>query len=121
MKTPIDLGKPISRGESVSISDNDEGEKVYYPTLFLEWDESYDLPDSGTATIEFEVTSRTDDTKNGKYSVSIDVKKILSVKADKAAAKESPEDRLDRLKAEAEAEGETTDEESSDENKKASY
>jgi hypothetical protein len=108
-KFPIDLGKKM--GEMTPYNPSSPGEK-YYPCLYLDWDESYEIPASGVMTVRFVRTRETNTTeKDGKerQSVSLDVTKILSVKADKMADEEPEEDSgkvLDRYKDEVEKDDE---------------
>jgi len=104
-KFPIDLGKKPS-GECCPCPSSPSGE--YYPCLYIDLDESIDFPASGVMTVRF-VRERETNTvsKGGKesQSVSLEIKKILSVKADKMAdeePEEKSEEVLDRYMKEAE-------------------
>ena len=92
--------------DSMSIPPSAPPEKeMYYPTLYLEWDDDYELPDSGTMTIRFKKAAETNEKRDGKESqrVTLDVHEIISVKGKKADKdEESGADALDRLKGESE-------------------
>lgn len=107
---PLDLGKSGS-DMAVPTSPSSEKDKTYYPSLHLEWDESYDLPDSGTMTVKFKKVHESTSKRNGEdahQSVTLDIESIESVEADagEGSDEESPSDTLDRLKNEVESENE---------------
>lgn len=118
-KYPIKLGRKMGACPSVS-EPAKKGEK-YYPSLYLDWEEKYDLPDSGTMTIKFRKTSETNTARPGekeKQSVSLDILEILDTKAGKS--KEDSEDEteeesggevLDRYRKEVESKKEEEEEE----------
>ena len=109
-KYPINLGrKSGSMMAVVSAPEKDNEDDTHYPTLFLEWEKPYDLPDEGVATIRFKVCRRTEDEKHKRYSVELDVTDLLSVKSDKPKTSEvkDREDNLDKLRSEAEKEDES--------------
>lgn len=108
---------------STAPSPKSKKDEKYYPSLYLDWDDKYDLPDSGEMTIRFVKNSETNSKRKGDskahQSVSLDITDILSVtdkqskKSEKTDA-ESTEEALDKLKEEADenkaeegAEGET--------------
>ncbi len=98
---PHDLGKKM-RPPSVlnAIPDNlKEEEPVHYPQLYLDSDESYDIPESGTMTVNFKRVSEVTRDEDGKISccVTLDITKIVSVEADKSVRDETRGDRLDKL------------------------
>lgn len=81
----------------------------YYPSLHLDWDDKYDLPDSGTMTVKFRKTSETNTTRPGdksRQSVSLDILEITDTKAgkEKEPEEESGSDALDRMKKDSEKE-----------------
>ena len=108
MKYPIDLGsKPP--GEPMLAKSSPMKEK-YYPSLHLEWNDEYDLPDSGTMEVTFVKTGETKTTHNGKtrYTVTLEIKSIEEVsekegdEEDKSEkSEESTGDRLDKMAKEA--------------------
>lgn len=111
-KYPIDLGsKPP--GDPMSYPMKMDRSK-YYPTLHLDWDNEYDLPDSGTMEVTFNKTSESKSTHNGKtrYSVTLEIKSIEEVSkksgddedAGESEPDESTGDRLDRMAKEADEE-----------------
>jgi len=109
---PLDLGKKM-RPPSVlnAIPDNmKEEEPVHYPQLYLDSDKSFDIPESGTMTVNFKRVSEVTRDEDGKMSccVTLDITKIVSVEADKSVRDETRGDRLDKLRREIEdlAEGE---------------
>lgn len=78
-----------------SSSDKKSKNQKYYPSLYLEWDDKYDLPDSGTMTVKFRKTSETNTTRPGdksRQTVSLDILEITDTKATKVADKESKEE-----------------------------
>ncbi len=108
-KFPIDLGRKSSMA-SCPCEPSKPDEK-YFPTLYLDWDDDYELPESGTMVVKFIRTRETNTTeKSGKktQSVSLDIKKIISVKGDKPKMEDEEEDSgkvLDRLKEESDNDG----------------
>lgn len=105
---PIDLAKTM---DSPSLAASPTSKEPYYPTLHLEWDESYDLPDSGTMTVKFKKVNESNSKgKNGSHqSVSLDITSIEDVEPDDSAdTEETPGDALDRLKNEVESSKEDT-------------
>lgn len=91
-------------------------DREHYPSLHLEWDDSYDLPDSGEMTVKFRKVSETNSKHGGKsrQSVTLDILSIEDVKKGKSKPsddedegydkdEESSSDRLDRMAAEEEA------------------
>lgn len=102
-KFPIKLGKKFSEPLPVGPA----SDSTHYPSLYLEWDSKYELPESGTLVVRFRKTSETTEKRNEKESqrVSLDITEITSVKSDKTAPKEEePGDVLDKLREEAENE-----------------
>jgi len=98
---PIDLGRS---GMGAEVAMSSPAEK-HYPTLYLEWDEKYDLPDSGTMTVKFKKNSETNTKRKGEehQTVSLDILEITSVKGKKSSpAEEDAGDILDRLKNDVE-------------------
>lgn len=104
---PIKLGRKMNGMMPHPMESEMEGESPeHYPSLYLEWDEDYGLPDSGTMTVRFKKCCETNTTsrKGTKQSVTLDVTEIVSVKSDGKAKEPSGEDELDRLKKEVESE-----------------
>lgn len=88
MKYPIDLGKKMSDPIAMPSPPSEPGDddRMYYPSLYLEWDDKYDLPASGTMTVCFKKRSQTDRTDSDgdtRQTVELDITSIESVKADK--------------------------------------
>lgn len=88
----------------------------HYPSLHLEWDDDYNLPESGEMTVKFRKVSETNSKHGGKsrQSITLDIISIEEVKKgpakksddeDEDETEESSGDRLDRMAAEAEEEG----------------
>lgn len=96
---PIDLGK--SRDESMPEVSKPEKGRKYYPSLYLTWDEDYELPDSGTMTITFEKKSESNTKRDGEksQSVEIEVHSIESVEEGEPddAEPKSRDDDFDKL------------------------
>lgn len=105
-KFPIDLGRK-SQSMGCPCVETSKPDEKYYPTLYLDWDDDYELPESGTMVVKFIRTRETNTTeKSGKktQSVSLDIKKIVSVKGDKPKMEDEEEDSgkvLDKLKEES--------------------
>jgi len=81
-KLNIDLGK--SYKESMP-SMKDMKEEMHYPSFHVDGDKDLGLPYEGTMLVRFckrEETSRTDADGDKHYSCQIQVKEIISVKAD---------------------------------------
>lgn len=97
-KYPIDLGKSMpgipSGVLAVTGSDDPVKDEMFYPSVQLEWEDDYDLPESGEITFRFEKTSETNN-KDGQ-TVSLDLTKILSASPDKEKDEESTGERLDK-------------------------
>lgn len=106
-KMPIDLGRSMKEMSEPMCPSKDE---PHYPSLYLEWDSDYDLPDSGTMTVKFKKVSESNSKdRDGKkrQNVSLDIMSIESVKGGKPSEKkddENPGDHLDKLKDEVEKE-----------------
>lgn len=82
---PIDLGR--------TMEGSPDGEQ-HFPSLFLEWDDKYDLPESGTMTVKFKRRSeKNEKTRDGKQrqSVELDITQIENVEANE----EEPEKEED--------------------------
>jgi hypothetical protein len=98
-KYPIDLGKPMS-GPSAPLSVKKPGKKEkYYPSLYLDWDDDYELPESGVMEVRFKKRSETNRLQDGKtsQSVEIEIREILDVESENSEAEEeSGSDALDR-------------------------
>jgi hypothetical protein len=100
---PIDLGKGMNNGP-VEIMPSPRKEK-YYPCLFLDWDEKYELPESGHMHVSFRKKSETnrEDDRGTHQSVELEIREILDVEADKKSKKErSGSEALDEYKKEVE-------------------
>lgn len=78
----IDLG--VSYDEPISASIEKMEKKKHYPTLRIEGDEKLELPEEGTMTVHFHKVASESSERDGKkhYSCTLEVKHILSVKAD---------------------------------------
>lgn len=104
---PIKLGRKMGGMMPHQMEFEMNGENSeHYPSLYLEWDEDYGLPDSGTMTVRFKKCCETNTTsrKGTKQAVTLDVTEIVSVKSDGKKKEPSGEDELDRLKKEVESE-----------------
>lgn len=106
---PIKLGRKMGGMMMPHEMENGEEGPEHYPSLYLEWDEDYGLPDSGTLTVKFVKCCETNTTsrKGTKQAVTLDITEIVSVKSDGKKKEPSSEDELDRLKKEVEAENES--------------
>lgn len=102
MTYPIKLGKKMSLPEMPVSSPSSHKDEVHYPSLYLEWDHDYELPDSGHMHVRFKKVSQTDrKTDQGmKQSVELDITEITDVESDKSEEKENPGDTLDKYKEE---------------------
>lgn len=86
--------------------------KEHYPSLHLEWNDDYNLPESGEMTIKFRKVSETNSKHGGKsrQSVTLDILSIESVEKksvkeddeEESTKEESSSDRLDKMAEEAE-------------------
>lgn len=110
---PIELGKemnpPATADSGIGLRKKGE---VQYPSLYLEWEKDYELPEEGTMTVKFKKTSESNRTdKSGTtQSVSLDILEIVSVKGEKAPTVEEPGDRIDALRKQVEELAEEADE-----------
>jgi|GEM_PF-4941443 len=114
---PLKLGRKMSDSmmpsTKVDVADKDE---MHYPSIYLEWDDKYDLPDEGTMVIKFKKNSETNRKTKDKETqeVSLDVLEITSVKGSGGSKEEkSTGDHLDKLRKEVEAEGDSADDKES--------
>lgn len=88
---------------TVAFSDADNPkDDMHYPSLYLEWDADYGLPDSGEMTVRFEKRSQTD-TKGGKQTVELEITDILDVESEEEEAKEDAGKTLDKYRDETTA------------------
>jgi hypothetical protein len=102
-KFPIDLGKPMSGTPMATNPEPSDKKEKYYPTLYLDWDEDYELPKEGVMEVRFKKRSETNRTSDGKttQSVELEVCEILDVESDEEeATEESGGDAIDRLRNE---------------------
>lgn len=101
---PIDLGKKMDGPIDLPTPPSDR--KKYYPCLYLDWDDKYDLPKSGVMTVRFRKKQET--TREGDHgssqTVELDIEEILDVKADKdkKSDRDNGSEALDRYKKEVE-------------------
>lgn len=105
-KFPIDLGKSMEESMATPSSPSEK----FFPSLHLEWDSDYKLPESGTMVVKFtkasEVNSKRKDGKKSQ-SVTLEITSIDSVSGGKSKPEKKDEDTsdaLDRLKKEVESE-----------------
>jgi hypothetical protein len=107
-KYPIDLGRSMK--ESMPEMATSPSSEKHYPSLYLDWDSDYKLPDSGTMVIKFNKTSESNSKSKGskpRQSVTLEITSIESVKGGKSESKdEDTGAALDRLKKEVESESE---------------
>jgi len=102
---PIDLGKtmdsPIAVSAPEPMKSSKEKEK-YYPCLFLDWDEKYDLPDEGVMEVRFRKKSETNRTsdKGTSQSVELEIREILDVESESDEETEHAGDVLDKYRSE---------------------
>lgn len=103
-KYPIDLGKPMNGGLVSMPEPPKKGKKEkYYPSLYLDWDDDYDLPESGVMEVRFKKKSETNRSQDGKttQNVEIEIRAILSVESEKEESDEESGDKaLDRYREE---------------------
>ena len=109
---PIHLGKKsTSFGPPVSLShmpEKPEEPTEHFPTLYLEWEKNYEMPDSGEMTVKFKKAreTNTEDRRGTRQSLELEVLEIISVKAKKGYKKEeSSEEAIDKLAKEADETG----------------
>lgn len=76
----------------------EDKDKKYYPSLYLTWDDKYELPMSGEMTVKFRVSSETNRTgRDGSTSQNVDVE-ILSIESvTPGKNEEEDEDRSDAI------------------------
>lgn len=101
----------IKSSESSESPESDE--MMMYPSLYLEWEKPYNLPDEGTMTVRFKKTRSSEDKKNDRYTEDVDVIEILSVKgsgkSDKKSSMDEASDALDKIRDEVKEESEEED------------
>jgi hypothetical protein len=100
-KYPLDLGKTIESPLAGGPVDSPKGTpEKYYPSISLEWDEPYNLPESGTMTVAFKRTSETNSKRpDGKTSqrVELDLTSIKGVEADEPEADDNDEEETGEI------------------------
>ena len=102
-KYPIDLGKPMN-GIAVPVSPTPSKKakkEKYYPSLYLDWDQDYELPEEGILEIRFKKRSETNRSADGKttQSVELEMREILDVESESSEGdEESGADALDRYR-----------------------
>jgi hypothetical protein len=98
----IDLGKKCADCPTpISNTSKDAGEKVYYPSLYLEGaTDLKDIPEAGELTVKFKRVSLSQTARDGKtrISVELEVRAITGFKSGDADTSKSGEDALDELK-----------------------
>jgi len=109
---PVDLARKNGLGSCPMMKTPSES----YPTLHLDWEKDYELPESGTMEVKFRKVSESTSTHSGKtrYSVSLDILSIEDVEEGDASdeedktdsQKESTGDRLDKMAKDAEDQSE---------------
>lgn len=106
-KFPIDLGRKYS-SEAMPMAHHPKSEKSY-PSLYLDWDDKYDLPESGEMTVKFEKTNETNtkDKEGNRQSVTLKILEICCVESKKEEEEDKDESEdggkaLDKLMEEAE-------------------
>lgn len=85
----LDLGTKPGEGGLYACA-ADDAPKVYYPSIYLrDSDEDYELPETGKATVEYKVTRKTVETRNGKtkHSATLDILSIDPEVEEKVKAK----------------------------------
>lgn len=103
MDLPIKLGqKPEMPSSTGSMPEHEMDE--YFPTLHLEWDKPYNLPDDEfTMTVKARKVRSAEDKKNERISEDIEILEITSVKAykqNKNSPREEAGAAIDKLKDE---------------------
>lgn len=107
---PIDLGRSMK--DAMPEMQTSPGGEKHYPSLYLDWDSDYKLPDSGTMVVKFNKTSESNSKSKGakpRQSVTLEITSIESVKGGKSKPASEDEDTssaLDRLKKEVESKAE---------------
>ena len=102
-KYPIDLGRSMSSNDPLVSSGEAASEDKHYPTLYLEWEDDYELPEAGMMKVRFKKRSETNKKgKNGRPTmqmVELDVVTIESVSGEKSIKKDREEsgEALDKL------------------------
>lgn len=95
---PIKLGKKMDE-TAMPVPSKEDKDQMYYPSIYLTWDDKYELPASGEMTVKFRVASETNRTdRDGDTSQSVDVE-ILSIESVTPDKKEDEDrgDEIDRL------------------------
>lgn len=98
---PIDLGKGMDYPPSMP--EKMPSKEKYYPCLFLDWDEKYDLPAEGVMEVRFRKKSETnrEDDRGTHQSVELEIREILDVESEADEdMEESGGDALDRYRNE---------------------
>src|SRR5690349_12633749 len=103
-KMPIKLGRKMSEPSSVMAPESEE----YFPSVHLEWDKDYELPDEGEMTVRFRIARESREVQSERQMVDLELMEIVSVSPGKAKVKEDEDtgEALDKLRAEYEADEE---------------
>jgi hypothetical protein len=112
---PIKLGRKPEMPSMPGPSSTETSMEEYFPTLHLEWDKSYNLPDGEfTMTVKARRVRSTKDEKSKKVNEDVEILEIQSVKGSKKKKDSHDEaaDALDKLKEESD---ETAPDQESDE------
>jgi hypothetical protein len=96
MKYPIDLGKKMESPMMAVTSEKSEEKELYYPSLYLDWDGKYDLPEEGEMTVKFKRRSVTNSERDGKKHQSVELE-ILSIEDASEEAMSKNDDRGDHM------------------------
>lgn len=90
---PIDLAKKMGELDGTMPMGKHKDETVY-PSLYLEWEQPYNFPDSGTMTVKFKKRSE-ENRKHGDKTmqrVELDITEITDTVAGKENRKEKDEE-----------------------------
>ena len=96
---PIKLGRKMSECCITPMKSEPDSEE-FFPSVHLEWDKDYELPDEGTMTVKFRIARESREVKVERQSVDLELTEIVSV-AGKVQVKEDDDtgEALDKLRA----------------------
>lgn len=90
------MGGPID----VATKPSKPPKEKYYPCLYLDWDDEYDLPSEGIMEVRFKKKSETIRDSDGKrtQSVELEIQEILDVESEAEDVQETAGEALDRYR-----------------------
>ena len=99
-KVSIKLGRKMGPMPAGIPEPESESEEIY-PSLFLEWEKPYELPEEGTMTIRYKTVSKSASKRKGsepRYTMELEIKEIVDVEESESKKDDmNGEQALDKL------------------------